>query len=187
MGYAGGQSGHPTYHALGDHREAVEVRFDPRRISYQELLEVFWNGQPITVPPDPNPRVHLAVLPIGEAQHAAAARDKARRTRRNGKIYVEILPEPTFWPAERLHQKFYLQRGRPELVERLARDFEPIDLGGNELTGVDAFLASTAAARLNAWSTPFGDEADLRHAADLLGVEPGDLRKPRGPTDGAGP
>lgn len=155
------------------------MRFDPRRISYDELLRVFWNGQPIQIPPDPNPRVHLAVLPIGEVQRAAAERDKKRLSRRNGKIYVEILPEPTFWPAERMHQKFYFQRGRHDLIERLAQGFEPIDLGGTELSGIDAFLASTAAARLNAWSTPFGDEEDLRQAAELLGVEPGELQTVR--------
>jgi peptide-methionine (S)-S-oxide reductase len=167
VGYAGGRSDRPTYDDLGDHREVVEVTFDPRRISYEQLLDVFWNGQPIDLPPDPNPRVHLAILTIGEAQRTAAERDRARLSRQ-GDIQVEILPEPTFWPAEPMHQKFYLQRARPDLVERLSRDFG----------GTGAFLASTAATRLNAWLTPLGGEDDLRQAAELLGVEADTLRGP---------
>ena len=61
VGYAGGAEPNPSYHQLGDHREAIEVTYDPRVISYAELLDAFWRGQPIRLPPDPNPRVHDAI------------------------------------------------------------------------------------------------------------------------------
>ena len=44
MGYAGGTKEHPTYHALGDHTEAVAIDFDPTVISYEDLLKRFWEG-----------------------------------------------------------------------------------------------------------------------------------------------
>ncbi|MEM8933847.1 MAG: peptide-methionine (S)-S-oxide reductase, partial [Acidobacteriota bacterium] len=135
VGYAGGERSDATYHDLGAHREAVEVTFDPDRISYEELLDVFWSGQPIDLPPDPNPRVHLAVMPRGARQLASAEAGLARlRRERRASIHVDVVTEPRFVAAETVHQKFYLQRGRPTLVDELAADFPDRD----------AFLASTA-------------------------------------------
>ena len=42
VGYTGGTTADPTYRRLGDHTEAVEVEFDPRRLGYRDLVEVFW-------------------------------------------------------------------------------------------------------------------------------------------------
>ncbi len=168
VGYAGGEQPNPTYHHFGDHREAVEVTFDPRRISYQELLDVFWGGQPVNLPPGPGSRADLAVMPRGERQKTMAEQDKERLRRETGeRVYVDVVPEARFWPAEEMHQKFYLQRAHPELVEELAAKF----------ASVEEFLASTAATRLNAWLTPFGDEEDLAEAARLLEREPEELRR----------
>ncbi|MEJ2315296.1 MAG: peptide-methionine (S)-S-oxide reductase [Nitrospirota bacterium] len=44
MGYAGGRKGNPTYHSLGDHSEAIQIDYDPEKVSYEELLRVFWGG-----------------------------------------------------------------------------------------------------------------------------------------------
>lgn len=167
VGYAGGTLADPSYHDIGDHREAVEVTFDPSVVSYETLLDVFWGGQPNNIPHGQEPRVHLAVMPRGPAQRAAAERSKAELRRRRGEtIYVDIVPEPEFWAAERLHQKFALQRGHETLIRELAD-------GRSE--SVDTFLHSTAAARLNTWLSPYGDEADLTEAAERLGIEPGEL------------
>lgn len=147
--------------------EAVEVTFDPRRISYEELLDVFWGMFPANVPPGPS-RVRTAVLPRGEAQRAAAEVSKRRlRRRMRDRIYTEVLPGATFWPAERLHQKFNLQRVHPELVAELAVSWPD----------VDAFLESTAAARLNAWVSGFADEDALAEAAEEVGWPVGELRR----------
>jgi hypothetical protein len=82
------------------------------------------------------------------------------------RVYAEILPDADFWPASSRHQKFQLQRGHRELVEELA--------GGS--SGLDAFLASTAAARLNAYVTGFAGEEALAEAAEELGWDVDVLR-----------
>ena len=167
VGYAGGATQHPSYHQLGDHREAVEVTFNPQVISYEELLDVFWRGQPIRLPPDPNPRVHLAVMPSGEWQTQAVADDLIElRRQKRGKVQVDVLPNANFWPAEPLHQKFYLQRGHGELVQELAAGFPDLD----------SFLTSTAATKLNAWLTPMGHQENLHQAAQELGIQVKTLR-----------
>ena len=143
------------------------MTFDPRRISYQDLLDIFWSGQPVNVAPGPNHRADLAVMPRGTRQRTIAEQAKSRlRSDLGEEIHVDLVPDPAFWPAERLHQKFNLQRAHPELVADLAADFPSLD----------AFLASTAAARLNAWLGPFGGEAALRDAARRLGRDVEDLR-----------
>ncbi len=165
VGYAGGTETNPTYHRLGGHREAVEVTFDPRRISYGELLEVFWRGQPVDVAPGPDRRVDLGILTRGGHQQALAERSRERWRRALGsRVHVDLLPGAEFWPAERLHQKFHLQRVHPDLVDELARGFPDLD----------AFLASTAAARLNA--VVAGDPA-LAEAARELGWSVSELRR----------
>lgn len=164
VGYAGGELAEPSYHEIGDHMEAVEVTFDPERVSYDELLDVFWGMFPANIPPGPS-RVRTAVLTSGETQREAAAASK-RRLRRalKDRIYTDVRAGAEFWPAERMHQKFHLQRVYPDLVEELARG------------DVDAFLASTAASRLNAWVSGFADDAALEEAARELGWEVDALR-----------
>ena len=44
VGYAGGQKKDPTYRAIGDHTEAIEIEYDPTKITYGQLLHVFWNN-----------------------------------------------------------------------------------------------------------------------------------------------
>lgn len=132
----------------------MEVTFDPRRISYAELLELYWSSFPPQLPPGPG-RVRSVVVTRGERQLATAQAAKRRLRRHSGEpVYTEIVPDGTFWPAERMHQKFDLQRVHPELVESLA--------AGADL---DAFLASTAAARLNAYVQGFADRSVLDEVA----------------------
>ena len=176
MGYAGGALRQPTYHQLGEHTEAVEVTFDPRRIGYDQLLDVFWNSFPLGLPPGPS-RTRTAVLPTDEAQRVAAEDSKRRVGRATGeRLDTEILPGATFWPAERMHQKFNLQRAHPELVRELA------EAAG----GLDAFLASTAAARLNAYVSGFASDEALEAAARELGWQVEDLRRRLGPAERRG-
>ncbi len=76
------------------------------------------------------------------------------------RIPTEILPDADFWPAERMHQKFHLQRVHPDLVRELANSSD-----------VDVFLATTVAARLNAWISGFAEDDALEEAARELGWE----------------
>ena len=117
-GYTGGRTVNPTYeevcsHTTG-HREAVQIRFDPARITYAELLEAFWRqidptdagGQFV----DRGSSYEAAVFYHTEAQRMAAEASRAalEATGRFGRpVVTPILPAGPFYPAEDYHQDFY--------------------------------------------------------------------------------
>ncbi|HIJ77610.1 MAG TPA: peptide-methionine (S)-S-oxide reductase [Deltaproteobacteria bacterium] len=164
-GYTGGKKENPTYRALGDHAESIEIDYDPAVISYGELLEIFWKSH------DPGSRPWSrqympAIFYHNEEQKKLAVesmkREEARTLR---KIYTEISPASKFYRAEDYHQKYYL-RQRPELMIEL-KEIYPSN---------EDFLNSTAAARLNGYLAVKGPYAALQaEIADLL--PPGESRK----------
>src|SRR5580700_8662129 len=120
VGYAGGKFDHPTYEQVctdrTGHAEAVEVTFDPKVISYHDLLEVFWdNHNPTTLNrqgPDVGNQYRSAIFfhsPEQEAE-AKASRDAAQ-ARFSRPIVTEIVPAQTFWRAEEYHQQYLEKRG----------------------------------------------------------------------------
>ena len=115
-GYTGGTQANPTYEQVGSgrtgHVEAVRVTYDPRRISYRQLVDRFW---PTIDPTDDGGQFcdrgavyRTAVFatpaqkPIAEASRAAAARKLKR-----GRMLTPIRTAGRFWPAEAYHQDFY--------------------------------------------------------------------------------
>jgi methionine-S-sulfoxide reductase len=119
-GYTGGPEENPSYEDVArgrtGHREAVEVLFDPEKISYEKLLEVFWKNINPTQPNgqfvDIGPQYRSAVFYHDEAQRKAAAafREKILQSGRfQGPIVTEILPAGPFYPAEEYHQDYYLK------------------------------------------------------------------------------
>lgn len=166
-GYAGGSVPEPRYHLPGDHLEAVELVFDPALVSYDDLLAVFWASHPAAGAPGPS-RTREAVLWLDDEQRRAALASRRAVARRAGEpIGSAVLPAGRFWPAERMHQKFHLQRLAPGLVAELAPRFG----------GLDALLASTAAARLNAHLGGFPAPGAIDDAAAELGLAPEELRR----------
>ncbi len=125
VGYIGGTLENPTYEDVctgrTGHAEAVQVEFDPSKVSYDELLAVFWDvHDPTTLNrqgPDVGTQYRSAVFFDGPEQEAAArasmekleASGKSRR-----KIVTEITPAPTFYRAESYHQQ-YLEKRRGAL------------------------------------------------------------------------
>ena len=161
VGYTGGNKENPTYRALGDHAESIEIDYDPAVISYGELLEIFWNSH------DPGSRpwsrqYMSAIFYHNEEQKKLAVESmKREEARTHRKIYTEISPSARFYRAEDYHQKYYL-RQRPELIKEL-KVIYPSD---------DDFLNSTAAARLNGYLAVKGPYAALQaELADLLPPE----------------
>jgi len=130
---------HPTYRAMGDHTEAFQVDFDPAVISYEELLELFWQSHD---PTRPAHRIQYAslVLTQGEEQ-AAVARESAERVSRlyGRTLATRIEPLGEFWIAEDYHQKYYLRNDGTLMRE--FHHFYPREAD---------FVASTAAALVNA-------------------------------------
>jgi peptide-methionine (S)-S-oxide reductase len=120
-GYSGGERPEPTYEAVcsGDtgHAEVVEVEFDPDRVSYEVLLDKFWDvHDPTTLNrqgPDVGTQYRSAIFFHDAEQETAAirSRDEAQsRTRRQ--IVTEIAPVSDFWRAEDYHQRYFEKQGR---------------------------------------------------------------------------
>jgi peptide-methionine (S)-S-oxide reductase len=121
VGYTGGTLADPTYEDVCSgrtgHAEAVQVTFDPTRISYEELLNVFWNVHDPTQRdrqgPDIGTQYRSAIFVNGPVQAAAAGASKARleatRKYRKG-IATEIVPAGPFYTAEDYHQQYVEKR-----------------------------------------------------------------------------
>ena len=117
-GYTGGQKKNPTYEEVSaggtGHAESVEVVYDPSKITYERLLEIFWhnvdpfqaNGQFC----DHGTQYRSAIFYRDDAQRRAAEESKRKLEedpRFRGKIVTEIVPASTFYPAEDYHQDFW--------------------------------------------------------------------------------
>lgn len=117
-GYTGGHLANPTYEQVSaggtGHAESVEVAYDPRKISYEKLLDIFWhNVDPLQRDAqfcDHGTQYRSAIFYRDESQRAAAEASKAKleeEARFKGKIVTEIVPASTFYRAEEYHQDFY--------------------------------------------------------------------------------
>ncbi len=115
-GYAGGTTEHPTYHDYvnGGHIEVIQVVYDPKKVSYQKLLEVYWRqvdptdagGQFV----DRGHAYTTAIFTFDDRQRQLAEASKADLDKRHifpKPIVTPIIPAVTFWLAEEYHQEYY--------------------------------------------------------------------------------
>ena len=122
VGYAGGHTDNPTYHDVcahgTGHAEVVEVEYDPTRVSYEQLLDAFFEmHDPTQVNrqgPDIGDQYRSVIFFHNSEQQAAAEKAKAEldasdRFARPTATLVE--PAPTFWRAEEYHQRYLEKRG----------------------------------------------------------------------------
>lgn len=110
VGYAGGKKKNPSYHNLGDHTETVEITFDPKIISFEELLKHFWKQHDPTV--QEVTQYKSVIFYQNEEQKKLAEKSKQEAEKKLGrKIVTEIIKAGTFYQAEEYHQK-YLQKGK---------------------------------------------------------------------------
>jgi peptide-methionine (S)-S-oxide reductase len=115
-GFAGGHTANPTYEQVcaGDtgHAEVTQIKFDPARISYEKLLDVFWQAHdPTTLNrqgADEGTQYRSIILYLNEAQKLAAEKSKAQ-AQKNFKrpIVTEVVPFTKFYEAENYHQEYY--------------------------------------------------------------------------------
>ncbi|MFO0949024.1 MAG: peptide-methionine (S)-S-oxide reductase MsrA [Planctomycetota bacterium] len=122
VGYLGGSTANPTYEQVctdrTGHAEVVEVEFNPAKVSYEKLLEVFWDcHDPTTLNrqgPDVGTQYRSAIFYHSPEQKAAAETSKEKR-QASGKhrrpIVTEITPTSTFYRAEEYHQQYLEKRG----------------------------------------------------------------------------
>ena len=117
-GYAGGTKPDPTYQQVctgtTGHAEVIQVEFDPAKISYEKLLEVFWQAHdPTTLNrqgADHGTQYRSIILFHDEAQKKAAEKSKAEAQKVFGSpITTEIVPLKKFYPGEDYHQNYYRQ------------------------------------------------------------------------------
>jgi len=122
VGYTGGHTPNPTYELVCSdstgHAEAVEITYDPRQVSYEQLLEVFWSIHDPTQyhrqGPDVGSQYRSAVFCHTPEQKAAAHASKERQERAGRyrrPIVTEIVPAREFWRAEEYHQQYFAKRG----------------------------------------------------------------------------
>ena len=159
VGYAGGTSPDPTYEAIGDHSEAIEIEFDPKLISYRDLLAVFWKAH------DPAYRsisrqYRAAFFWSGDEQRGLAEQSRllAEKSAPRG-VMTALEPLRRFTPAEDYHQKYYLRSAR-EVAEAYHRIY-PDERD---------FTASTAIARVNGFLGGHGGPVRLAEEIDSLGL-----------------
>jgi peptide methionine sulfoxide reductase msrA/msrB len=126
VGYCGGTEPNPTYEVVSSektgYRESIQITYDPTKISYDQLLDIYWrqidptqaDGQFTDI--GPSYRAAIFYGNDDEKKIAAASKEKlARSGKFNKPIVTEILPAMKFYPAEAYHQKYYQQN--PEHFE----------------------------------------------------------------------
>lgn len=136
VGYSGGTEPNPTYELVSSektaYRESIEITYDPAKISYDQLLDIYWrqidptqaDGQFTDIGPS-----YRAAIFYGndeEKKIAEASKEKLARSRKfNKPIVTEILPTMKFYPAEAYHQRYY---------ERNPEHFEAFERGSGRVS-----------------------------------------------------
>ena len=122
VGYAGGTVNQPTYRAVCNgktgHAEVVQVEYDPSQVSYEQLLDLFWQiHDPTTLNrqgPDIGTQYRSVIFYSDDHERAAAEKSK-QRLDASGKfrrpIVTQIVPATTFYRAEEYHQRYYEKMG----------------------------------------------------------------------------
>src|SRR6266480_1950337 len=126
VGYSGGTEPNPTYELVSSektgYRESIEITYDPTKISYDQLLDIYWrqidptqaDGQFTDI--GPSYRAAIFYNDNEEKKIAGASKEKLARSGKFDKpIVTDILPAMKFYPAEAYHQKYYQQN--PEHFE----------------------------------------------------------------------
>src|SRR5438270_4769562 len=123
VGYAGGTKEDPTYKDVctdeTGHAEVVEVEFDPSRISYEQLLDVFWSNHNPTTSNRQGPDIgtqYRSVIFHHSPEQKKVAEESRTQLQNSGRfsrpIVTQIEPAPQFWRGEEYHQQYLKKRGQ---------------------------------------------------------------------------
>tara|TARA_R110002072_G_scaffold21902_7_gene77233 strand:+ start:7381 stop:7971 length:591 start_codon:yes stop_codon:yes gene_type:complete len=119
-GYTGGHTDNPTYKQTSSgttgHYEAVQIEYDASKVSYQQLLDVYWkNIDPFDARGqfcDKGPQYRAAIFTMDDKEKELALKSKARlqdKLKNKAKLVTEILPAKKFYAAEEYHQDYYIK------------------------------------------------------------------------------
>ena len=166
VGYSGGTRLNPTYYRLGDHTETIQIDYDPAKLSYEQLLDMFWASHS-PARKSWSRQYMAAIFYHNEEQKRLAIKTRDREAERlQQKIYTEILPASEFYRAEAYHQKYYL-RQVPELMKEFSSRYP--DTGN--------FISSTAVARVNGYVGGYGTLQVLQNVIDTFGLSPAGTKR----------
>jgi len=123
VGYTGGTLEDPTYEDVcsgrSGHAEAIEITYDSSKVSYEELLDIFWKMHDPTTAnrqgPDIGSQYRSAIFYYDDRQKKIAEESKVKLDKGGAykrPVVTEITPAKTFYPAEEYHQKYLEKRGR---------------------------------------------------------------------------
>jgi len=142
VGFTGGSTPNPTYRDLCqgrcDHTESIQIDFDPKKVTFNQLLKKFWGSHCVTS--SLKSVQYISAIWYGsEEQRKQAEESKVALEKKNGcKVTTKIAPLTSWTNAEDYHQKYYL-RNHTDLLQKLA------------LTKDEDLLESTVAAKLNSF------------------------------------
>ncbi|XP_010531078.1 PREDICTED: peptide methionine sulfoxide reductase A5 [Tarenaya hassleriana] len=145
VGYAGGNKANPEYRSLGDHAESVQVEYDPRIVSFRQLLDVFWSShdsrQVFGQGPDVGNQYRSIIFTNSteEQRMASASKEREQLKSRGSIVTTQIQQLGTFYRAEADHQKFELKQ-HPFLLQLMGNMPE------------EELERSTLASRLNGYA-----------------------------------
>lgn len=159
VGYAGGTQKDPTYVDLGNHTETIQIDYDPAVISYDKLLDVFWEAHNPTVRSWSRQYLSLIFTHNAEQTRLAEASKAALAARLGRPVQTVIRPYERFYLAEFYHQKYSLQH-REDLMRALFAIYP------SERELIDA----TIAARLNGYLAGYGQPEALAQELAQLGL-----------------
>ena len=149
----------PTYYNLGNHSETIEIDYDPTKISYEELIDIFWDSHSPTSPPY-STQHKSAIFYHNEEQKKLAIETREQQELKLGSsIYTDIVPYTRFYLAEDYHQKYAL-RGVSDIVGELLAIYPDLE----------DFVNSTAVTRLNGYAGVYGSVDELRENLDDFGL-----------------
>ncbi len=159
VGYAGGTKKNPTYHDLGDQTEMIRIIYNPKIVSYKQILDIFWTNHDPTSSPW-SKQYRSIIFYYNDEQKKLAFETKAhieKELRR--KVHTDIVPVSTFYGAEGYHQKYYL-RNSPDVLGVFKESYP----------SESDFVASTAVARVNGYLGGYGKIAELENELLLTGL-----------------
>jgi peptide methionine sulfoxide reductase MsrA len=149
----------PTYSNIGDHTETVQVDFDPDRITYAELLSIFWRSHRPTQRSWSQQYKNAIFYHDDDQKKLAIESKNSLEQKFSRSIATDVAPLRSFTMAEDYHQK-YILKSHDELKNEIARIY----------TRHRDIVDSTAAARLNGYAGHNGSREQLSMEIESLGL-----------------
>ncbi|MFW5953337.1 MAG: peptide-methionine (S)-S-oxide reductase MsrA [Candidatus Natronoplasma sp.] len=155
VGYSGGKKEDPTYHNLDGHTETIQIDYDQKQISYEQLVKIFWHNHD---PTHQNTTQYKAIIFFHDEEQEKIARSSKEKLQEeySMKIMTELRLFSKFYMAEDYHQKYHLSRNK-----KIYRAYQQV------YPDMAEFIDSTAVARVNGYVSGHGD---LKSKEDLKGL-----------------